>query len=104
MTAPTPAKRGPGRPKKITEPAVYPTGCSTGTTDGPVSVVHEPATLEDIIDSLLDIIGIDPRAVAGVDIRPQGIIRVIGTDRSARSVKFTPLPRYERDREGRIIE
>lgn len=81
------------KPNRQTEPAVDP------------AAKDEPANpIDQAVRDLLAALDIDKRALTGLEIRPNGSIRIILHDRSARTAKFTPLPRYERDRDGRIIE
>ena len=106
-----PQKRGPGRPRKnpeaptrITEPAVDPAQpVAEPAADPTQDAIIEPATTDNVVLALIESLGVDPRNVAGLEIRPQGMIRILGVDRSARSVRFTPLPRYQRAADGRII-
>lgn len=84
---------------RVTEPAADPAATDAAdATNTPTSPTDAAVT------ALLRVLDTDPRAVKSLEIRPQGVIRLFLHDNSARSLPFTPLPRYERDREGRIIE
>jgi hypothetical protein len=79
--------------KRITEPA-------------PIESVTpaEKYALDDAVRLLIDALGLDERNVKGIDIRDK-VVRTVGNDNVARAVKLaTPLKRYERDAEGRVIE
>lgn len=50
--------------------------------------IVEPATLEELIQAIAELLGHDASDVASIDIRPRNI-RVLGKDRSLRSYKIT---------------
>lgn len=83
------------KPTRQTEPAIDP-----AQPEPKKAQFHIDVAIADLLSGL----NIDPRALKGLEVRPAGSIRIMLDDNSARSIKFTPLPRYERDRDGRIIE
>lgn len=53
------------------------------------AIIDELTTPGDLIKALIDALGHDANLVASVEIRRQGFVRVVGTDRALRSHRFT---------------
>ena len=93
MTESTPATRKPA-PKRIAEPAIDPAAPApdTETTpepDGDAGLDQVSLAVRELVRAL----GISETAVKALEIRPTGIIRLIQTDNSGRSVRFEGLER-----------
>lgn len=88
-TATTTEKRKPGRPKKQVEV---------------VDETTPKSPVDEAIGRLLDELRIDPRDLLALEVIHTGTIRLRLGDNSARTVRFAALPRYQRDREGRIVK
>ncbi|MEV5068874.1 hypothetical protein MRBLMI12_000430 [Microbacterium sp. LMI12-1-1.1] len=68
-----------------------------------VEAILEPVTVDSAVRALVAALGHEEQFIKGIDINPQGRVRVLGIDNSARSVQFEPLERQKRNADGSII-